>query len=62
MKEDPEITLALKSGICICVKWKKMVSVEWGTEDMPERRGNVKKTCGLRIHGGDCEMTLNQRL
>lgn len=39
-----------------------MVRVESGMEDMPERRGNVNKTSGLRLHGGDCEMTLNQRL
>lgn len=39
-----------------------MVCVESGTEDMPERRGNVNKTCGLRMYGGDCEMTVNQRL
>lgn len=39
-----------------------MVRVELCMEDMPERRDNGNKISGLRIHGGDCEMTLNQRL
>lgn len=39
-----------------------MVIVESCMEDMPERRGNVNKTSGLRIYGGDYEMTLTQRL
>lgn len=36
--------------------------VESCVEDMPEIRGNVNKTSGLRIYGMDYEMTLNQRL